>query len=228
MKKFVGSIFTTLLIFGAAISANAMTAEYIDLGVPTDVDTSFKTYMDWRTITDRTSAQYKCIQKWAWRDENGFMRANGEKDLGIEEDYYLVALGSYYGSEIGTKYRITTDTGQVFYGMLADQKADIHTNSTNQYAANNDVVEFLVDTRYLHKGVKVMGSANVHEPLNGQVAKIERINFIDDPEPVQETKIENFYTPSNNTQIKFNNYIMKGQLVLWKEKLNPLLLYPVI
>lgn len=180
IKPAVASI---LLIFGMATSASAaLTAEYTDLSVPTNVNTSFKTWMDWRCITNKASAQYKLIQKWGWRDENGFMRASGEKELGIDDDYYLIALGSFYGSEIGTKYKITTDTGNVFYGMLADQKADIHTNRTNQYARNNDVVEFLVDTRYLRKDVKRMGSANVHMALNGHISKIERIDFVDVPE----------------------------------------------
>ena len=181
MKKFLISIaVTTLFVFGMGTTVSAaLTAKYTDLGVPTGVNTSFKTWMDWRCVTDKMSPQYRYIQEWGWCDENGFMRAFGESGLGIPDDYYLIALGSFYGSEIGTKYRITTDTGNVFYGVLADQKADIHTNSTNQYASHNDVVEFLIDTRYLHRDVKRMGSANVHMPLNGHISKIERIDFVD-------------------------------------------------
>ena len=133
--------------------------------------------MDYRCITNKNSAQYKFIKAWGWSDSNGFMRANGERDLGIKDDYYLIALGSYYGTTIGTKYKITTDTGNVFYGVLADCKDDSHTNNTHQYSYNNDVVEFIVDTKKLNKTVKVMGSANVYMPLNGRIASIERINF---------------------------------------------------
>ena len=184
MKKCTKAAITILLIFGMVTSATAaLQVEYTNLGVPTGIDTSFKTWMDWRCVTDKTSPQYKYIHKWGWRDEHGFMRTNGERDLGIKEDYYMIALGSYYGTRIGTKYRITTDAGMIFYGILADQKADIHTNSTNQYAANDDVVEFLVDTRYLRTDVKKMGSADVFEPLRGHIARIERIDFIETPEP---------------------------------------------
>ena len=151
---------------------------YTDLGVPKDVDTSFKTWMDWRCITDKTSDQYEYINQWGWCDEEGFMRAGYENDLEVTDDYYMIALGSYYGTTIGTKYRITTDLGNVFYGVLSDVKDDRHTNSTNQYAKNKDIVEFLVDTRYLNKNVKRMGSANVHPELKGKVAKIERIDSI--------------------------------------------------
>lgn len=150
--------------------------KYISLGVPTNVDTSFKTYMDWRKITDETSAQYTLVRDYGWHDANGFMRVNGDEGSEYNE-YYLIALGSYYGTDIGAKYRITTDKGNVFYGILGDAKADEHTNSTNQYAGENDVVEFLVDTRYLHKKVKITGSANVYSPLEGNIAKIERIEF---------------------------------------------------
>lgn len=167
------------LIFGVATSASAAITEYTDMGVPTGINTSFKTYMDWRCITSTSSPQYKLVRQWGWADNEGFMRADGERDLGVEDDYYMIALGSYYGTTIGNKYRITTDTGNVFYGILADQKADRHTNRTHQYARNNDVVEFLVDTRYLNRSVRRMGSANVHTPLNGNIAKIELMNFID-------------------------------------------------
>lgn len=152
--------------------------ECIDLGVPS-IDSSFKTWMSYKAVTDKNSPQYKYIQAWGWVDNEGFMRCSGERDLGIEQDYYLVALGSYYGTTIGTKYRITLDTGKVFYVVLADCKDDKHTNSTNQYVlVNGNVVEFLVDTSKLNKDVKRMGSANIYEPLNGSIIKIERIDFI--------------------------------------------------
>ena len=200
-------VIAILLIFGMSITVNAaLTAEYTSLGVPTHINTSFKTYMDWRCITNTASAQYKLIQNWGYCDENGFMRASGEKDLGITDDYYLIALGSYYGTTMGTKYRITTDTGNVFYGMLADAKADIHTNSTNQYARNNDVVEFLVDTRYLRSDVKRMGSANVHDPLNGHISKIERIDFIDISEPETTKKFTSVVIKS---QPNFDLYLLR-------------------
>ena len=155
----------------------AIQVKYTNLGVP-NINSSFKTYMDWRAITNTRSAQYKYIRNNAWCDWDGFMRAGADWEAGLNQDYYLIALGSYYGTTIGTKYRITTDTGNVFYGVLADCKADRHTNYTHQYAVRNkDVVEFIVDTRYLRKDVKRMGSANVYMPLNGKIAKIERIDF---------------------------------------------------
>lgn len=150
---------------------------YTSLGVP-DINSSFKTYMDYRTITDKLSKQYTFIKTWGWSDNNGFMRVNGERDLGINDDYYMIALGSYYGTEIGTKYKITTDTGNVFYGILCDCKADRHTNFTNQYSYNNDIVEFIIDSKKLNSDIKKIGSANVYMPLNGNISIVEKIDFV--------------------------------------------------
>ena len=160
------------------VCESKLMVRYTSLGVPT-INSSFKTWMSYKAVTDKRSPQYRFIHTWGWVDSEGFMRCSGERDLGIEQDYYLVALGSYYGTTIGTKYRVTLDTGKVFYVALADCKANRHTNSTNQYVPKNgNVVEFLVDTSKLNKNVKIMGSANVYEPLKGSVVKIEKIDFI--------------------------------------------------
>lgn len=172
--KLFTAVFMTVI--AATVSASAMTAEYTPLGVP-DIDSSFKTYMDYRTITNTGSPQYRFIHEWGWSDWNGFMRANGESDLGITDNYYMIALGSFYGTEIGTKYRITTDTGNVFYGVLCDQKDNCDTDATHRYSYNNDVIEFIVDTSRLNPDVRFMGSANVYMPLNGKITNIERITF---------------------------------------------------
>ncbi len=150
------------------------------LPVP-NIDSSFKTWMAWQ-VWERycpNSAQYKFFKNNGWVDSQGFVRCSAEKDLGIEDDYYMVAMGSYYGTTLGTKYKITLDTGKVFYAILGEFKANIHTNSTNQYSVNNnDIVEFVIDENLLNPIVKSSGSANVYPPLNGRVAKIERIDFI--------------------------------------------------
>ena len=174
----IGIIIMSMLLCGSMISkCSAFSVTYTEMSVPS-VNTSFKSYMDYRCVTSTSSPQYKFIHKWGWSDENGLMRCNGERELGINDDYYLAALGSYYGTAIGTKYRVTTDKGNVFYIALADCKANRHTNSTNQYSTKNkDMIEFLVDTHNLNKNVKKMGSCNVLAGLNGSIAKIEKMNF---------------------------------------------------
>lgn len=177
MKKIIALILTAFMI-ALALPVSAASPVYTSLGVPTGINTSFKAWMPASAVTARTSPQYKLIHsQWTWHDGNGFLRCNAERDLGITGDYYYIALGSYYGTKIGTKYRITTDTGNVFYGILSDCKADRHTNSTHQYSRNNNVVEFVVNSPTLNSKVRQAGSANVLPQLNGNIAKIERIDF---------------------------------------------------
>ena len=176
MKKI---LITTLLILAMiTTSASAMTVTYTPLGVP-NINSSFKTWMDYRCITCKTSAQYKLGTEWGWTDSQGFRRVNGERDLGITDDYYMIALGPYYGTTMGTKYRFTTDKGKVFYGILSEAKGYGEYNATGQYGmANKDIVECLIDENSLNRLVMQMGSANWYEPLSGRITKIERIDFV--------------------------------------------------
>lgn len=178
MKKFVSLLLSFILVIALALPVSASYPTYTSLGVPTGINTSFKAWMPASAVTMKSSPQYKLIHsQWTQYDTNGFLRCNAERDLGITDDYYYIALGSYYGTKIGAKYRITTDTGNVFYGILSDCKADRHTNSTHQYSSNNNVVEFIINKSTLNSKVRAAGSANVLPHLNGNITKIERINF---------------------------------------------------
>lgn len=132
------------------------------------IDTDFKAYMDWRCITNTASQQYALQQK-AVTDENG-LRKVGE--------YYCVALGSYYGSEIGTCYKVTLDTGESFNAILADQKADCDTDRTHRYhpmKTGGNVVEFVVDVQALPKSARRAGSISAIEGFEGNITSIEVI-----------------------------------------------------
>ncbi len=177
MKKLISIIMALISSFAFAITVNAKQVVYTDMNVPS-INSSFKTWMDYRMCA-WGSAQRNFSETWGWVDGEGFMRCNGERDFGIDQDYYLVAMGSYYGKTIGMKYRITTDTGRVFYVALAEFKADRDTNSTHQYCpGNKDILEFLVKADVLNHEVKRAGSANVYMPLNGSIIKIEEMSFI--------------------------------------------------
>lgn len=176
MKKLFTILLTTLIMM-MSVSVHAIEVTYTPMNVP-NINSSWKTWMDWNAITNKSSAQYKLGIEWGWTDSQGFRRVNGERDLGITDDYYMIALGPYYGTTMGTKYRFTTDTGKVFYGILADGKGYGEYNATGQYGmANKDIVECLVEDTCLNRLVKQMGNANWYEPLNGSIIKIERIDF---------------------------------------------------
>lgn len=131
--------------------------------VPSEIS-NFKSYMDYRMIT--CGAQLE-LQKQAYTD------ANGCRKIG---NYFCIALGSYYGSEIGAKYRIHLSDGTSFLGILADQKADKDTNATNQYTIyNRDVIEFVVDTNCLPSAVQLSGSLSSLEKFEGKVVGIDKL-----------------------------------------------------
>ena len=133
-------------------------------------ETSFHLYMDYRTLTDTTSRQWE-LQQYAWTDSDGFRRIG---------DDYCVALGTIYG-EIGDRFRITTDEGNVYTAIEADAKGtdavfydNIH--SWYHYAGNGcNVVEFVVQTEYLPSAVTISGSCGAVDCLSGNIVSIERI-----------------------------------------------------
>lgn len=136
------------------------------LDVPSG-DTAFKSYMSWRTITNKESYQYK-LQKRCWTDANGLRRY---------KTYYVVALGSYYTDHIGERFRITTDDGSEFECVVGDFKADRHTDALNQYTPMDGrkcVVEFVVDMNVLDKTAKRMGDISYIEGFSGNIESIEK------------------------------------------------------
>lgn len=131
--------------------------------VPSEIS-NFKSYMDYRMIT--CGAQLE-LQKQAYTDANGCRKVG---------NYFCIALGSYYGSEIGAKYRIHLSDGTSFLGILADQKADKDTNATNQYTIyNRDIIEFVVDTNCLPSAVQLSGSLSSLEKFEGKVVGIDKL-----------------------------------------------------
>lgn len=175
MKKFI--ILMLICIGMMCSTVHAQHVAYISREVPTH-NSSFKTYMDAKAL-HKSSPQYKFIQEYGYIDENGFYRCAAEPDFGVTDDYYLVAMGSYYTRTVGDKFRVTTDTGRVFYVAVADFKADAHTDSKHQYTRRNgDVIECIVNTKTLLPEVRRMGTCNVFMPLNGSIAKVEKMNFI--------------------------------------------------
>ncbi|MGN0667226.1 MAG: hypothetical protein ACI4KF_11965 [Huintestinicola sp.] len=164
MKKRI--MFALTAAMCAASSLSTVSGEECEsLPVP-DVDTCFKTYMDYRTITDKSSVQYR-LQQEAYTDSMGIRRIDGD---------VCVALGTAYAEECGRRFEITLDTGEKFTAITADIKADSHTDPTNRYVelweGSGDMVEFVVDTEKLDKHVRLMGSIGEYEQYSGNVVSI--------------------------------------------------------
>lgn len=129
-------------------------------------DTSFKSYMDYRCITDTHSPQYK-LQNDCWTDADGLRRYG---------DDYVIAIGSYYADNIGDRLDITLDSGEEFTAIVGDFKADIHTDKTNRFTrmenGNKNVIEFVVDTDALDSTARRMGDISYISGFDGNVESI--------------------------------------------------------
>lgn len=146
------------------IQQNENLIEHID-----DMDTSIKTWMDYRAITDTSSPQWQ-LQQNAYTDENGLRKVG---------DYYCVAFGTGVSNGIGSKFKVTFDNGNEILVIVADHKADRHTDKTNTYMNINNkanVMEFIVDSNKLDNTAKVMGDVNYISGFEGQIIYIEEVD----------------------------------------------------
>ena len=146
---------------------------YISYDVP-DGNTDFKSYMSYRAITNKRSPQWR-LQQECWTDEDGLRR---------QTDDYVVAMGTYYSSTVGERFKITLDSGEEFTVIVGDIKADRHTNATNQYntvyntrgeVISYNVLEFIVDTSVLDRTAKRSGTVSSLSYLSGNITSIKKI-----------------------------------------------------
>jgi hypothetical protein len=143
-------------------------AELISLELPKGVTGKFKTYMDYRMITNKNSKQYQ-LQQECWTDSDGLRRYG---------DLYVVALGTYYSSVIGDRFTIELNNGTMLNVVVGDIKDDRHTDKTNRYIPfNGNIVEFIVDVDMMDELPKKMGDVSYVENinLNGDVLKIYKM-----------------------------------------------------
>lgn len=126
----------------------------------------FKSWMDFRAITSRTSRQWY-LQQLAHTDDLGFRRI---------DDLYMVAVGTYfleYG--VGDVFEVTLSSGIVFRAVAGDVKSDEHTDPTNRFTLHNGcMLEFIVDRPYMDDMARRMGDMS-WAGLAGDIVTIERI-----------------------------------------------------
>lgn len=141
--------------------------DYIPMEVP-NIDSSFKAYMDYRTITNKNSEQYK-LQELATTDDNGLRTINGK---------YLVALGTYYSDGCGEEFDVLLDSGKTIRVITGDIKQDIHTDDKNMMTKVTDtkcnILEFIVDTRMLDEKALRLGDVSCLG-LEGNIVSINKI-----------------------------------------------------
>ena len=129
-------------------------------------NSSRKTYMDYRKITDTSSEQYKLQQnKDCYTTDTGLRKVN---------EYYCIAVGTYYSENIGDKLIVHMENGESFKVIVADIKDDKHTDETNmQHRKDGSVIEFVVDTKKLPELVRKMGDISyMNETFKGEIKAI--------------------------------------------------------
>lgn len=112
-------------------------------------NTGFKSYMDYRCITSVSSYQYELQNLYAY---------TGDYGIRMVGDRYCIAVGSYFNTSIGQIMDLILENGTVIPCIMADMKADIHTDETNIVTLHNGCVsEFVIDGEYLNKDAKYHG-----------------------------------------------------------------------
>ena len=135
---------------------------YRDYTVP--ITSGFKSYMPYTAITSKSSPQYK-LQQIAYTGTYGIRQYDNR---------YCVAIGTAFNADVGTYFDLILANGTVIPCIVADIKADRHTDSNNMITiANGCLTEFIVDSSTLNRKAKRMGDISYcNEDWNSRVEKI--------------------------------------------------------
>ena len=136
--------------------------DYIEYIVP--ITSGFKSYMPYVTITSKSSPQYK-LQQIAYTGTYGIRQYDNR---------YCVAIGTGFNADVGTYFDLILANGTVIPCIVADIKADRHTDSNNMVTiANGCLTEFIVDSITLNRKAKRMGDISYcNKDWNSRVEKI--------------------------------------------------------
>lgn len=125
----------------------------------------FKSYMDYKYITDTSSPQYKMQRNKAYTDSKTGIRKVGNR--------FCVALGSGFANKIGTKVNIIMKSGKVIPCILADQKKNSETIAGHKmHSWDKSVAEFIVSSRRLDRRAKRMGDISYIPMFKGAIKNI--------------------------------------------------------
>lgn len=147
-------------------------------------DGHFKSFMDYRAITDPTSPQFALL-----RSPNIVTSPQGLRCYMLDnQELPLVAVGSGVSETIGQRLNITIQTAPdqetTIQAVVGDLKANIHTDpATHTYhLVDKSVVEFLVDTPRLNQAEPLAAKmGNLSYTQNGQLnGVVARIDVLDD------------------------------------------------
>lgn len=117
---------------------------------------TFKSWMDFRSITYVPSRQYH-IQSKSITNDDGIRELNGRLTIAMAEQY----------GPVGTEYEITFEDGQTIEAVIGDIKAN--TGCTHP---DGSLIEFIVDKNLISKEIQKGG--NVDQLYQGSIILMVR------------------------------------------------------
>ena len=162
-------------------------------------------WMNWKTITDKTSQQYKLKQTAGMNyDSEGYGTINGRK---------VVAMTNTFG-KIGDYVNIHLTDGTVIQGVIGDEKDQTwaHGTPANKWGHDEgeNIIEYITNWNLPHENPSLNGAG---------VAYVDNLgNYFDDPT----IGLDNIVGAQTNAQKnKINPYVEKmGEYIKDKRKLS--------
>ena len=141
------------------------------LRVLPSISTHIKFFIDYRSYNLPYTPHYR-LQQAAWTDQNGLRRFNND---------YIIALGSYYSTSIGDRFKVVLSSGNTFTAILGDGKWDGDCDSKCMYMPCTDysgkkvgnLMEFVIDEETINPAVYEYGSIEVIEGFEGDIVQME-------------------------------------------------------
>ncbi len=149
-----------------------LTLNYAGLDVPQN--SSFKSRMDWKKITNKRSKQY-LLQQEAYTNLFGFRCVN---------DRFCIAVGTFYSDRIGDALDIYMKNGSVLQCIVGDIKANKDTDKKNQkHNSDNSVIEFIIDDKAFIEanGAAIYASGDISKvcaDFQGEIEYIRKYNDV--------------------------------------------------
>lgn len=164
----------------------------------TPSNSSFKSYMDYRAITDTNSKQYK-LQKVSETDAQGLRTYN---------DRYIIAVGPGFNASVCDYIDVELSTGVVLNCVVGDLKQKSHIGADGiQVGSNGNIIEFVVDTNSMSKGVKTAGDISVLKGFDGDVKSVtvhDKEADLTKPVKEKESKEEYFIVAKSKIEMPNN------------------------
>lgn len=144
-------LITICFLTTCGFSQKQILKEYSHVRYIVPENAGFKSFMDYEKITDETSIQY-AVQQECITGANGIRQINGR---------YCIAIGTFFGANVGQVIDITLENGTVIPAVVGDIKADKDTTETDIFTKYNGCCsEFIVETNKLPSDIRRRGNVS--------------------------------------------------------------------